>query len=261
VNPKSNNTFKFDPEHQPSEEFKQQLKNRVLASYMPSERFSYMRKVNSIVPKVFASMAIISGLVLLTRTDTKTVMNPSQSTNQESNLIEVKIKPSYSTASGGSASGSSVAGQAGALPSYTSLDAAAKAVGFKPFYLTKALGAEQLTELYSAEGLSGGSEKTLYMSFGTSQNLQYQILQTQVAQDNSSLIPPEVERVGVTLDGQTLQATRNEFWNENTPKQDIYPGTPRQTIGFTYKGIAIELTEYGDISTEQLIQIASNLGQ
>ena len=241
----------YDPNHVPSERFKNSLRRDVLKTFNQEQnmqnKYSLSKIFKFAVPAV-ACLVVVGGVAF------KIIDSKPATTD-----VSVAGSPNYNSSSAGSAAGTSMAGgQVQPAKKYSSISEVLGLIEFKPLVINKSVDSEKLTEIYMTEGLTGGNEKSLRYSFGTQTEKYYEVIQTK-ALSNQDPLPAEVAKVELLISGKKVIAARNEFWNDKTPKQDIYPGTPRQSIGFTVEGVSIELTEYGTISLEQLKSIAESV--
>ncbi len=255
------NKFSFyDPNHQANNRFKNNLRKKVIKTYYQKEK----NNMNTLtkVALSFGSLVLLAGVGFFAygqlNDDGQKLTNQPQA--QVNKLTELTVTPKYSTGGGNSSATSLPGGQEDTSPRFKSLNEAAKAAGIKPYYPSLALSGEVLTEVYVTEGLTGGSEKSLYASYGTAEKMAYQLIQT-AGVESSEPLPMEVEKFELTVSGQKVVVMRNEFWNDQTPKSEVYPGTPRQSLSFTKNGVAVTLSEYGDISLNDLKNLIANLKQ
>lgn len=207
------------------------------------------------IPAGIGALAIIVigiGIVTMNKDNDKqpVAREPNTTTTTDDNT----------TTPGGSGASTQLPGTETQNPQYETIEQAEAAVGFNAFSTSQPLQSEEITEIYSTMGLSGGNEQSLYISYGANGKMLYQLIQLKQAGPVPEL-PAEVEKVELTVNGKKVTGSRNEFWDESTPADQIYAGTPRQTISFVADGVGVDISEYGDLSLAQLKQIIERLSQ
>jgi len=199
------------------------------------------------------SILVIGGLVFIARNDDGQVAIEESISTSDGSAIPLALDQAESEAQEDTMAGFSAL----SLPTtqYDSLESATDAIGFSPVIPGSAIDGEAITAIESYDGPAGNGEQTLAITFSKNGEVLYKLTQGRY----EAYVDETAQSLELTFKDQSIEGRLTTFDQpDDLGEQAIsFDGgeVARSFISWSKDGVSYELSEFGNLSQEQLLQI------